>query len=119
MSDDVRRARDLFLDALRDAGRAGEADTIAKFADLAATGAANPGDGVTFHPWTDGWGVGFRVVHDDTGDVEHLYLHPSSATDHGNPDAFLYHTSGEDPASGEPVCFVDVHEDKYPDRDPD
>lgn len=56
---------------------------------------------VTYYPWTDGWAVGFRAVHDD-GRVEYIYLNPSGESDDGVPNVFLYQgTEGDvrqDPA---------------------
>lgn len=47
-------------------------------------------DGVDYYPWTDGTAMGFRCE-DQHGHVEYLYLNPSSDTDDGKPNVFLYH----------------------------
>ena len=52
---------------------------------------------VTYTPWTNGYAVGFKCTHDD-GRVEYLYLNPSSETDDGKPNAFVYQGPVGDPA---------------------
>lgn len=49
--------------------------------------------GVTYQPWTDGHAVGFRATHPD-GRVEYLLLNPTSDSDNGEPNIFLYHGGG-------------------------
>lgn len=63
--------------------------------------------GTTFEPWSDGWAVGYRLTSRD-GAVSYLYLNPSSESDDGTSNVFLYHGAAGDPRADGPVCYVDV-----------
>jgi hypothetical protein len=53
--------------------------------------------GVKLEPWTDGHAVGFRIERPN-GDVEYIYLNPSTEDSEGKPTVFLYQGAGGDPA---------------------
>ena len=61
--------------------------------------------GVTYRPWTNGYAVGFEVTSPD-GKKEYVYLNPSSETDDGKPDVFLYHGPHADPGQDASIIFV-------------
>jgi hypothetical protein len=63
-------------------------------------------EGMTYTPWTDGYAVGFKCEQD--GKVEYLYLNPSSDSDGGQPNVFVYHGEAGDPSIDGPCHFYDV-----------
>lgn len=65
--------------------------------------------GTQFLPWTDGHAVGFEVRRKD-GKREFLYLNPSSESDDGVSNVFLYHGPAGDPRQDGTVIYVDVAE---------
>lgn len=66
--------------------------------------------GVTYHPWTDGYAVGYRVEHGN-GKTEFIYLNPSSDSDNGAPNVFVYIGPHGDPAHDPPSHFYDLARD--------
>lgn len=66
---------------------------------------------VTYRPWTDGYAVGFEATH-DSGWVEYIYLNPSAAPDDGVPNVFLYSGAAGDPALDEPICHINMFDDR-------
>lgn len=64
-------------------------------------------EGVTYIPWTDGYAVGYRCEHED-GRVEFIYLNPSSETDDGQPNVFVYHGEHGCPSKDAPAHFYEV-----------
>lgn len=106
----VRYFRRAYLNALRAGGRADEAELV-----LRATGApVKTPEGVTYHPWVGANGeIGYRAVHDESGEAEHTYLVASRGDSAGQPNVFLY--QGE--PGGEPVTYVLVHAERYPEQE--
>ena len=72
-------------------------------------------EGVTWRPWTDGYAVGFQATHQD-GRVEYVYLNPSSDSDDGQPNVFLYAGPEGDSGQDAALSHVNVFE---PAADPD
>lgn len=72
--------------------------------------------GIEFIPWTDGWAVGFRLVHQD-GHEEYIYLNPSSDGG-GDPDhrsnVFVYQGKHGDPAMDTPYVHFNAEHDSPP-----
>lgn len=64
-------------------------------------------EGVTYTPWSNGYAVGFKATHND-GRVEYLYLNPSSDTDDGQPNIFIYHGTTPDMEDARWSCFIDL-----------
>ena len=52
--------------------------------------------GVKWVPWSDGRAIGFRCEHPD-GRVEYVYLNPSSDSDDGTSNVFVYQGTEGDP----------------------
>lgn len=63
--------------------------------------------GTTWEPWTDGHAVGFKVTTPD-GHGQYVYLNPSSESDDGKPNVFLYHGPTGKPDLDGPVTYVDI-----------
>lgn len=61
---------------------------------------------MTYTPWTDGHAVGFRCEKD--GEVEFIYLNPSSESDDGQPNVFVYKGEVGDSSRDAPCHFYDV-----------
>lgn len=61
--------------------------------------------GATWEPWTDGYGVGFKVTRND-GRVRYVYLNPSQEDEGDVPTVFLYEDGHGDPNDGETVCYL-------------
>jgi hypothetical protein len=64
-------------------------------------------EGVTYTPWSDGYAVGFRCERED-GRVEYIYLNPSSETDDGQANVFVYQGEHGDPARDAVAHHYDV-----------
>jgi hypothetical protein len=62
----------------------------------------------TYEPWTDGYAVGFKATRKSDGRVEYVYLNPSSETDDGQPNVFLYAGSTGHPALDHSIVYHDV-----------
>lgn len=66
--------------------------------------------GVTYHPWTNGWAIGYEVHHPG-GPTEFIYLNPSSDGG-GDPEhtsnVFVYRGTEADPAADAPQHFYDL-----------
>lgn len=72
--------------------------------------------GVVWHQWTDGMGaVGFEAVHPD-GRSTYVYLNPSSDSDDGVPNVFLYAGDAGRPDEDSALSHVDVFADGEPNR---
>lgn len=65
-------------------------------------------DGVKYLPWTNGYSIGYQCVFDDDRPDEYLYLNPSSESDDGVPNVFVYQGPQGDPAIDEAHCFINV-----------
>lgn len=60
-------------------------------------------------PWTDGYAVGYRVVFKDgSRQDQYIYLNPSSETDDGIPNVFVYIGPHGDPAMDSPAHHYDL-----------
>lgn len=64
---------------------------------------------VSYHPWTDGYAIGFEVHHPD-GRITFVYLNPSqtSETPDDDPCVFIYTGTAGDPAGDNAHHFYDV-----------
>lgn len=63
--------------------------------------------GNQYAPWTENGVMGFRVTAPD-GRVEYVYLNPSSESDDGVANVFLYHGTTGRPSEDGPVVYVDL-----------
>jgi hypothetical protein len=63
--------------------------------------------GVTHHPWSDGWAIGFETRHPD-GQVEFVYLNPSGESDDGTPNIFVYRGPYGDASYDRPEVHYNV-----------
>lgn len=63
--------------------------------------------GVTYHPWTDGWAIGYEVHYPDNR-IEFFYLNPSGASDDGVPTVFVYCGPEGDPNADTPQHHYDL-----------
>lgn len=65
--------------------------------------------GVTYEPWTNGWSVGYKTV-SPTGDVEYVYLNPSSGGEAELGTVFAYQGPAGDPCEDEALVHFVVHD---------
>ena len=68
------------------------------------------GQGVSFHPWTNGDAIGYECHHPD-GRVEFLYFNISSDSDDGVSNVFVYQGTEGDPAADTPYVHFDLFKD--------
>jgi hypothetical protein len=61
---------------------------------------------VTYHAWTDGHAIGYKVTRDD-GKVEYVYLNPSGNDDGSDdPNVFVYSGEHGDPSRDSPHVHI-------------
>jgi hypothetical protein len=65
-------------------------------------------DDCTYEPWTDGHAVGFKCTRPSDGAVTFIYLNPSSESDDGQPNVFVYTGAHGNPAQDAPAHFYDI-----------
>lgn len=64
-------------------------------------------EGATFEPWTDTFALGFKITL-ASGLVRYVYLNPSSDSDDGTTNVFLYMGTSDRVDEGDPITYLDI-----------
>ncbi len=63
--------------------------------------------GTAFAPWESDGLVGFKVT-EKNGAISYIYLNPSSESDDGVSNVFLYQGSDGDPGTDAPIVYINI-----------